>query len=104
MENSVTATAKLFTHWRSQAVRLPVRVTKVGHRVILEPMEPDEPCLGRRSINWATCRSCRRIANSPRRLPTGISGTILIAIMPPYDCRCFELGMQPKDRRGIPPS
>src|ERR1700740_754675 len=48
----VTATAKLFTHGRSQAVRLPkefrfegreVRVTKVGRRVILEPMEPDEP-------------------------------------------------------------
>jgi antitoxin VapB len=47
----VTATAKLFTHGRSQAVRLPkefrfegreVRVTKVGNRVILEPMEPDE--------------------------------------------------------------
>jgi antitoxin VapB len=47
----VTATAKLFTHGRSQAVRLPkefrfegqeVRVTKVGNRVILEPMVPDE--------------------------------------------------------------
>ena len=42
------ATAKLFTHGRSQAVRLPkefrfegteVRVTKVGDKVILEPME-----------------------------------------------------------------
>lgn len=42
------ATAKLFKHGRSQAVRLPkefrlpgtqVRVSKVGHRVILEPME-----------------------------------------------------------------
>ena len=47
----MTATAKLFTHGRSQAVRLPkefrfegreVRVTKVSNRVILEPMEPDE--------------------------------------------------------------
>ena len=47
----MTATAKLFTHGRSQAVRLPkefrfegreVRVTKVGRRVILEPMAPDE--------------------------------------------------------------
>ena len=47
----MTATAKLFTHGRSQAVSLPkefrfegreVRVTKVGNRVILEPMEPDE--------------------------------------------------------------
>jgi len=46
----VTATAKLFTHGRSQAVRLPkefrfegreVRVSRVGNRVILEPMEPD---------------------------------------------------------------
>jgi antitoxin VapB len=44
----VSATAKLFTHGRSQAVRLPkqfrfegkeVRVTKVGDKVILEPME-----------------------------------------------------------------
>jgi len=41
------ATAKLFTHGRSQAVRLPkefrfegteVRVIKVGERVILEPI------------------------------------------------------------------
>ncbi len=47
----MTATAKLFKHGRSQAVRLPkefrfegreVRVTKVGDRVILEPMEPAE--------------------------------------------------------------
>jgi antitoxin VapB len=42
------ATAKLFMHGRSQAVRLPkefrfegkeVRVSKVGDKVILEPME-----------------------------------------------------------------
>jgi antitoxin VapB len=42
-----TKTAKLFTHGRSQAVRLPkefrlsgkeVRVSRVGHRVILEPI------------------------------------------------------------------
>jgi len=42
-------TAKLFMHGRSQAVRLPkayrmpgteVRVTKVGNRVILEPIGP----------------------------------------------------------------
>jgi antitoxin VapB len=45
----LSATAKLFTHGRSQAVRLPkefrfegleVRVTKVGDRVILEPLTP----------------------------------------------------------------
>ena len=45
----MSATAKLFTHGRSQAVRLPkeyrfagreVRVTKVGDRVILEPLAP----------------------------------------------------------------
>lgn len=44
----MTATAKLFQHGRSQAVRLPkefrlpgkeVRVSKVGDKVILEPME-----------------------------------------------------------------
>ena len=43
----MTATAKLFKHGRSQAVRLPkefrlpgeeVRVTRVGERVILEPL------------------------------------------------------------------
>ena len=43
----MSATAKLFMHGRSQAVRLPkefrfegkeVRVSKVGDRVILEPM------------------------------------------------------------------
>ena len=48
-----TRTAKLFTHGRSQAVRLPkefrlpgkeVRVSRVGHRVILEPIArgPDD--------------------------------------------------------------
>lgn len=44
----MSATAKLFTHGRSQAVRLPkefrfegteVRVTRVGDKVILEPMD-----------------------------------------------------------------
>ncbi|MGJ0534315.1 antitoxin [Methylocystis sp.] len=44
----MTATAKLFQHGRSQAVRLPkefrmpgteVRVSKVGDKVILEPLE-----------------------------------------------------------------
>lgn len=48
----MSATAKLFKHGRSQAVRLPkefrfegseVRVTKVGDRVILEPMEARGP-------------------------------------------------------------
>ncbi len=44
----MAATAKLFTHGRSQAVRLPkefrfegteVRVSRVGDRVILEPLK-----------------------------------------------------------------
>ena len=44
----MSATAKLFTHGRSQAVRLPrefrfegseVRVSRIGDKVILEPME-----------------------------------------------------------------
>jgi antitoxin VapB len=43
----MSATAKLFTHGRSQAVRLPkefrfegteVRVSRIGNKVILEPM------------------------------------------------------------------
>jgi antitoxin VapB len=46
-ERFMSATAKIFKHGRSQAVRLPkafrlpgdeVRVTKVGDRVILEPL------------------------------------------------------------------
>jgi antitoxin VapB len=44
----VSARAKIFKHGRSQAVRLPkefrfagdeVRITKVGNRVILEPVD-----------------------------------------------------------------
>ena len=44
----MTDTAKLFTHGRSQAVRLPkefrfegreVRISKIGDRVILQPIE-----------------------------------------------------------------
>lgn len=47
----MTDTAKLFTHGRSQAVRLPkefrfsgseVRVSRVGDKVILEPLKGDE--------------------------------------------------------------
>ena len=47
MEQRLSAVAKIFKHGRSQAVRLPkefrfsgseVRVTKVGDRVILEPI------------------------------------------------------------------
>ena len=46
----MTVLAKLFMHGRSQAVRLPkefrfegqeVRVTKIGDRVILEPLTTD---------------------------------------------------------------
>ena len=45
----MTATAKIFMHGRSQAVRLPkefrlpgteVRVSRVGNKVILEPLDP----------------------------------------------------------------
>jgi antitoxin VapB len=47
----MTDTAKLFTHGRSQAVRLPkafrfegteVRIVKVGNAVILQPMRTDD--------------------------------------------------------------
>ena len=47
---SEVATAKLFKHGRSQAVRLPkefrlpgkeVRVRRIGRSVLLEPMERD---------------------------------------------------------------
>jgi antitoxin VapB len=52
---AMSATAKLFTHGRSQAVRLPkefrfegkeVRVSRVGNRVILEPLVDD-------TVPWA---------------------------------------------------
>ncbi len=45
----MTATAKIFMHGRSQAVRLPkafrlpgteVRVSREGQRIVLEPLEP----------------------------------------------------------------
>ena len=48
----MTATAKLFMHGRSQAVRLPkdfrlpgkeVKVTRVGNAVLLEPIEEQKP-------------------------------------------------------------
>ena len=61
----MVATAKLFTHGRSQAVRLPkefrfegreVRVTKVGNRVILEAMAPAG------SMPWA---AIDQLADSP---------------------------------------
>jgi antitoxin VapB len=48
MQRQDKATAKLFMHGRSQAVRLPkefrfegseVRVSRIGDKVILEPME-----------------------------------------------------------------
>ena len=48
----MTATAKIFMHGRSQAVRLPkefrlpgkeVRVSKVGDKVILEPIHDKPP-------------------------------------------------------------
>jgi antitoxin VapB len=48
----MNARAKIFYHGRSQAVRLPkefrfegteVRVTKVGERVILEPLSSETP-------------------------------------------------------------
>ncbi len=46
---SGSGTAKLFTHGRSQAVRLPkefrlpgreVRVSRAGNKIILEPLDP----------------------------------------------------------------
>ena len=52
MRNVVPATAKIFMHGRSQAVRLPkefrfegteVRVSRQGDKVILEPMNAAAP-------------------------------------------------------------
>ena len=48
----MSATAKLFMHGRSQAVRLPkefrlpgtqAKVTRVGNAVLLEPIEAEKP-------------------------------------------------------------
>ena len=58
----MSATAKLFMHGRSQAVRLPkefrfdgteVRVSKVGDKVILEPAEkkPFDPVAWRAGLD-----------------------------------------------------
>lgn len=58
----MTATAKLFMHGRSQAVRLPkefrfegteVRVSRVGDKVILEPTEkkPFDPAAWRAGLD-----------------------------------------------------
>jgi len=52
METTVAATAKIFMHGRSQAVRLPkefrlpgkeVKVTRVGDAVLLEPIDAQTP-------------------------------------------------------------
>ena len=75
----MTATAKLFMHGRSQAVRLPkefrfegteVRVSKVGDKVMLEPMK--SRLLTRRhgsrvSMNSAAATSCRTECRTIRR-------------------------------------
>lgn len=62
----MTATAKLFMHGRSQAVRLPkefrmpgteVKVRKIGDAVLLEPITPE-----RKSVDWALIDS---LSNEP---------------------------------------
>ena len=68
----MSATAKLFMHGRSQAVRLPkefrfegteVRVSKVGDKVILEPAEKRPfDAAAWRAMNTATFRSWRTAA------------------------------------------
>ena len=74
----MAATAKLFNHGRSQAVRLPkefrfegreVRVTKVGDRVILEPMTPAEAMPWSAIDQLGDLPSCRRAASNPNRRP-----------------------------------
>ena len=70
----MSATAKLFMHGRSQAVRLPkefrfegseVRVSKVGDKVILEPMKKQPVRCRRRGsrvlMNSVGEISCRRV-------------------------------------------
>ena len=73
------ATAKLFMHGRSQAVRLPkefrfegkeVRVSKVGDKVILEPLEKepfDVEAWRARLTPWARGTSCPRVCPTIRR-------------------------------------
>jgi antitoxin VapB len=57
----MTATAKIFMHGRSQAIRLPkefrlpgkeVRVSKVGDKLILEPLPADKPPFDSKAF-WA---------------------------------------------------
>jgi antitoxin VapB len=70
----MTATAKIFMHGRSQAVRLPkefrlpgkeVRVSRVGHKVILEPLE-EAP------FNVAAWRAKLVAAGAREFLPAGL--------------------------------
>jgi antitoxin VapB len=66
----MAATAKLFMHGRSQAVRLPnrfdgseVRISKVGDKVILEPVKRspiDLDILGRARRTWRKRLPARR--------------------------------------------
>src|ERR1700761_849185 len=71
---SVTAIAKIFMHGRSQAVRLPkefrlpgkeVRVSKVGDKVILEPLE-------KAPFDVATWRAELDAAGARTFLPEGL--------------------------------
>jgi antitoxin VapB len=71
----MTATAKLFMHGRSQAVRLPkefrfegteVRVSKVGDKVILEPIARSEAEI---AAVWATIDALR---NGKDLFPEGV--------------------------------
>ena len=80
----MSATAKLFMHGRSQAVRLPkefrfegteVRVSKVGDKVILEPLHERKRRLRRSGPNSMrlaardSCRTASRTNRRPNRIP-----------------------------------
>ncbi len=71
----MSATAKLFMHGRSQAVRLPkefrfegteVRVSKVGNKVVLEPLQNGRgDCRGLGKIDETARRDFRRRHRRP---------------------------------------
>jgi antitoxin VapB len=80
----MNATAKLFTHGRSQAVRLPkefrfkgkeVRVSRVGNRVILEPLVSDD------AMPWS---ELDRLGDQPF-MPEGRDQPAMPADRPPFE-------------------
>ena len=100
----MAATAKIFMHGRSQAVRLPkefrlpgkeVRVSKVGDKVILEPIEqaPFDVKAWRAKLDAVGARDVS--ARGPTRRRAGLSATTTFRsternVLSRHECRHFR--------------